>query len=303
MAASTARPLLGVALMALVTRCFTGMDTTIRYTSVLAPVLLMLFMRYTVQALMTATWIVLDRRRSFRAAHPRFQVVRGSLLLTSSIFGFYGLKAMPVPEVTAVIMLGPVAVTMMSAWWLGERVSALRWGLVAASCIGALIVIRPGSGLFGWAVLLPVASALSYAVFQVLTSRMSGLDDPLTTHFWTGITGSLAMLVVVAALVPDAATTIAALPAGTWALMVLIGLCGSTGHLMLIFAFAAAPASRLMPFTYLQIAWAALLSALVFGTLPDGPAWVGMVVIAACGAASAALNLRGGRVKPVDPPE
>ena len=58
---------------------------------------------------------------------------------------------------------------------------------------GALIVIRPGSGLFGWAVLFPLAGALSYASFQVLTAKLSALESPYTTHFYTGLTGTLVL--------------------------------------------------------------------------------------------------------------
>ena len=60
---------------------------------------------------------------------------------------------------------------LLAAWFLHEPVSPLRWALVCGGFVGALIVIRPGSGLFGWAVLFPLAGAFTYAAFQVLTSK------------------------------------------------------------------------------------------------------------------------------------
>ena len=104
---------------------------------------------------------------------------------------FLGLQFMPVPELTTINLLAPLLVTLLAAWLLHEHVSRLRWSLVAGGMVGALIVIRPGSGVFGLAVLLPLAGAFTYAAFQVLTSRLSALDPATTTHFWTGLVGTV----------------------------------------------------------------------------------------------------------------
>jgi drug/metabolite transporter (DMT)-like permease len=71
-----------------------------------------------------------------------------------------------------------------------------------------------------------------------------------------------------------------------------VALLGTTGHLLLIMALSKAPASTLMPFQYTQLAAAALAGWVAFDRLPDAYGWAGMIVIAACGAASAWLNLR-----------
>lgn len=286
------RPAAGVALIIGAGGLFAGMDTLIRHTGALLPVLLMLTARYLFQAVMMAVWLARPASPGFRPAHPRFQLARGALLLGSSAASFFGLQHLPVPEFTAISLLTPVLVTLLAAWLLHERVSRLRWVLVAGAFAGALIVIRPGSGLFGWAVLFPLAGASCYAAFQVLTSRLASLENPYTTHFWTGLTGSLILLPLLLARPLPLATLLPALPAAQWALLLSIGFCGSVGHLLLIFALGFARTSTLMPFMYLQIAWAAALAWLVAGHLPDFWAWVGMAVIAVCGAASAWLNLR-----------
>lgn len=285
--------------------CFATMDTSVKAAGALLPVLVILSARYGVQAGAMGLWLAITSRRpggaGFRAAHPRFQLARGLLLLISSAFGFFGLQYLPVAEFTAIAMLTPVLVTLMAAWLLHERVSRVRWGLIFGGFAGALIVIRPGSGLFGWAVLLPLASAVAYASFQVLTSKLSALENPYTTHFYTGLTGT----VVVTALM--LASPIDLLPALRDAaplylgLLLLIGTLGTTGHLMLVLAFGLAPTATLMPFIYAQIGFAAAISWLVFRAAPDGWGWLGMAVIAVCGAATAWLNMREAakRLQPV----
>lgn len=289
------RPLLGVALVVAMGALFAAMDTTIRFLGGALPVLLLLTARYAFQAAVMTAWIALARGASFRPAHPRFQLLRGVLLLVTSAFSFFGLQAMPVAEFTAIILLTPVLVTLFSATVLNEPVSPLRWALVAGAFAGALIVIRPGSGLFGWAVLYPVGGTIAYAGFQVLTRRLAGVENATTTHWWTGATGTAILLPLLLAFEPRAGAALAAATPGQLALLLFIGACGTFGHLLLILAFRFAPPATLMPFVYLQLGSAAVAGYVAFGVLPDGWGWVGMAVIAACGAASAWLNVVAAR--------
>ena len=308
-------PVQGVLLILGAALCFASMDSTIRGLSIASgfavPVMLILSLRYTTQAALMALWLGWRRGRAgFAVAHPRFQALRGLLLLATSLCSFFGVHAMPVPEFTAINMLTPVLVTLLAGIVLHERVSRLRWALVVGAFAGALIVIRPGSGLFGWAVLFPLLGACTYASFQVLTRRMAGLDDPDTTHFWTGAVGTALLWPALAALcLPrghlwfmGVLGDLGRLPALAWALIALVGVLGTVGHLLLIFALGKAPTATLMPFIYLQIAVAAGLGWLFFHHLPDAWGWVGMAVIGACGAATAALNLGAATPADVAPP-
>jgi len=286
------RPGLGIALVVLMSVCFAGMDTTVKHLGQFLPVLLMLWVRYACQAAAMLLWLARSGTAGLRTAHPRFQGVRGLLLLATSAMSFFGVQQLPVAEFTAIVMLTPVVVTLLAAWLLHERVSLLRWALVIGGFAGALLVIRPGSGLFGWAVLFPLAGTLCYAAFQVLTSKLSALESPFTTHFYTGAVGTLALTPLLLASGIDVAGTLGAIGAGQLALMLCVGLLGTVGHLLLIFALGLAPTATLMPFTYVQIVAAAAFGWLVFAQSPDRLGWAGMAVVAVCGAASAWLNVR-----------
>lgn len=302
---ATPRPGLGVALVVAMTACFATMDSTVKVLGAFLPVLVILWSRYSVQAATMGVWLLRSRRRAggagFRTAHPRFQFARGALLLASSMFSFFGLQHLPVAEFTAINMLAPVAVTLMAGWFLHEQVSPLRWALVIGGLLGALIMVRPGSGLFGWAVLLPLAGMLSYACFQVLTGKLSALESPYTTHFYTGLIGSLALTAMLLASRIDLAPVLRDAPPGHLGLLLLIGVLGTSGHLMLVMAFSLAPTATLMPFLYAQLGMAVIVGWLVFRQAPDAWGWVGIAVIAVCGAASAWLNVREAaeRHKPV----
>lgn len=281
----------GIVLMLAALSCFAAMDTMVRYLGGAVPVLLLLILRYLTQAVLMAPVLAFGGH-GFHSPRPGFQFVRGLLLLACSAITFIGLRYMPVAEYTAIAMLTPVLVAVFSVVALKEPISALRWALVVGAFAGALIVIRPGSGIFGWAVLWPLAGSCAYAAFQLVTSHYAPRENALVTHFWTGTVGALAVLPAWPLGLVDVPGDWQALPARAQWLVVWVGLLGTFGHLLLILAFRRASASRLTPFLYLQIAIAVLLGWAALGHVPDGWAWIGMAVIAACGAGTAVLNLR-----------
>jgi drug/metabolite transporter (DMT)-like permease len=285
-------PLLGIVLVVAAASCFAMMDTNVRFLGAFFSIAIVLWTRYALHALAMSVWIALSRDKTFRAANPMFQIARGALLAFSSSMAFAALRHMPVAEFTAIVMLTPLAATLLARIWLHERVSRLRWLLVAGGFIGALIVIRPGSGLIGWAALMPLAAAVSNAGFQILTSRFAPHEDPFTTNFYTGATGMAIATPILLATGGDVVQALTAAPPLHLGALAAVAALGTTGHLLLIMALGKAPAATLMPFQYAQIAVAAIAGFIVFGVVPDRWGWIGMLVIAVCGAAAAWLNLR-----------
>ena len=118
-------------------------------------------------------------------------LLRGVLLLTTSLLVFFSLKYTPVSEFTALAMIVPLVITLLASTRLGEKVSPLRWALVAGGFVGAMVIIRPGHSTFSWATLLPLGLVVSNSWFQILTSELAKTEDPLTLHFYTGWVGTL----------------------------------------------------------------------------------------------------------------
>ena len=283
--------LAGIGLLVLAVACFAVLDITTKVVSVRVPVVMALWFRYVFQAMATTvTMLPVRGRAMLRTAHPKFQCLRGVLLLTSSALAFFSLKYMPVGEFTAVVMITPLVITLLAALTLGERVSALRWALVAGGFAGTLVIIRPGGDAFDWVLLLPLGLVASNAWFQILTGRLVKTEDPVTMQFYTGWVGTL----IASAVLPFFWTELDS--TALWAGLVFMGVMGSVGHFMMILAYARAPASTLTPFLYAQIGFAMLGGWLVFSHVPDQWSMLGMVMIAVCGAAGAWLTVREGRV-------
>jgi drug/metabolite transporter (DMT)-like permease len=291
------QPAAGIALVVAACACFSALDTTTKYVSATVPLLMALWFRYAFQAVATTLTVLPQRGMSvLRTLHPKFQVLRGVLLLVSSLFAFASLKHMPVGEFTAIVMIAPLAITVLAATVLKEKVSAMRWALVAGGFAGTLVIIRPGAEAFQWASLLPLGLVASNAWFQVLTSKLARTEDPVTMHLYTGWVGTL----IASLALPF---VWAALPAWwMWVALCFMGFMATVGHFALILAYQRAPAATLTPYLYAQIAFAMLGGWLVFSHVPDRQSMIGIVMIAVCGAAGAWLTVRESRL-PLEPIE
>ncbi|SMP50227.1 EamA-like transporter family protein [Noviherbaspirillum suwonense] len=290
---SNKNPSAAIMMIVASTLLFSAMDAATKYLGGFLSVVFVLWTRYTLQAAMMAA-VVLNARgvSGFRTAHPRFQALRGLLLATISVLAFFSMRQMPLAEFTAIIMLSPVLITACSGWLLNERIGRLRWLLVWSGFLGTIIVIRPGSGLFGWVVIVPLLAMVVSSAYSLITSRLAVLENPYTTQFYSGFIGSALLLPLMLLERDELLSFIASADVGKASLLLLIGVLGTVGHLLLIMAFSKAGTSSLMPFTYAQIGFAALMSWLFFSHAPDFWAWVGMAMIAASGGATAWLSIR-----------
>jgi drug/metabolite transporter (DMT)-like permease len=286
-----ASPLAGIGLVVASVACFATLDTTTKYISNSVPLLMALWFRYAFQAVVTTAAVLPLRGVAIlRTVHPKFHLLRGLLLMMSSLFAFFSLRYMAVGEFTAIVMITPLVITLLAATSLGEKVSPLRWVLVAGGFVGTVVIIRPGHDAFEWTTLLPIGLVISNAWFQVLTSKLVRTEDPLTMHFYTGWVGTLvASLALPFVWVSLDTWTL-------WACLSLMGLMATIGHFFLILAYQRAPAATLTPYLFCQIGFAMLGGWLVFTHVPDQWSLVGMVMIAVCGAAGAWLAVRESRI-------
>ena len=284
----------GIGLVLLTTCMFAGSDATIKYLGGSIPVLVLLWVRYMFQTATMAAWHLLrGGPLKIRSRVPVLQCLRGALLLCNSAASFYGVQLIPLAEFTALMLLAPVATTVLSALVLKEHVSPARWGMVALGVVGMLAVVRPvGTGALGWGAMLPISSALCYAAFQLVTRRIASADDLVVTNFLSALLVTSVLGAVLWALPLDLAPTLRLASGKQWALLLLMGTFATAGHVCMAGAVRAAPLSVLMPFAYAQIAFATAIGWLLFAHAPDVWAITGICLIGLGGIGTVWLNGR-----------
>ncbi len=257
---------------------FVVMDTISKYLSSFYSVPAIVWARYFFHMLLVL--ITLGPRLGLGLVRTRrlgMQLVRGLMLAGSTLFFVFAIKQMPLAETSSITFIAPVLVTLMAVFFLKEQVEPARWLAVAGGFAGVLIIIRPGSGIFAWASLLPICCAACFACYQILTRKLANLESPYTSIFYSGLVGSVLMSFSLPYVWVWPRSLAHAL------LFVVIGLIGGLSHLILIKAYDYAPASRLAPFSYTQLIWVTAMGYLVFGQFPDHWSLIGIAVIMASG--------------------
>ncbi len=277
--ADTARNrLLGIGLVSLTFACFAVLDTTAKWLVRTLPVLEVVWLRFVGHVLFTGLLLAPRHGRALlRTAHPRLQLLRGTMLFGMTGLNFWALQYLQLAETGAIQFAVPLLIALFGAWLLGERLDAGRWAAIGTGFVGVLLIVRPGTGAFHPAILLSIGNAVLYALFNLLTRRLAAADRPEATQFLSALAAAtlLAPFAIAAWRTPSGALE--------WALLALLGIAGGIGHWLLAVAHRFAPASVLAPFLYQQIVWMTLLGWWVFGDVP-GPAVVaGTAVVVASG--------------------
>jgi drug/metabolite transporter (DMT)-like permease len=264
--------------MLLATGCFGCLDTMSKFLVAHYPASALVWLRYVMQTLvMMAIFLPRMGLGLVRTSSPGLQLLRGLMLVFSSVVFVLALRHMQIAEVASIVFLAPIIVALAGGPLLGERVAARTWLALAGGFSGVLLIIRPGGDAFTWWALLPLSCAFLFAGYQILTRKLAGRDDPITTLFLPG----LLACIVVPPVFPGA-FTVPTVPLHA-ALLVAVGILGGVGHFLLIRAHALAPATLLSPFGYSQLIVILVLGFLVFGEFPDALGLTGIVLIAASG--------------------
>jgi drug/metabolite transporter (DMT)-like permease len=182
---------LGVLFVLGAVACFSGLDTSSKAIGAM-PVMMLVWFRYVTQASVTALTQWPRRGRALlETRHPWLHALRGLLILSTSVCTNLALRAMPVGELTAIVMLTPLLMTLIGATFLHERVSPARWSLIVTAFAGALLVAKPGAGMWSWGLLMALLALALNTGFHLVTSRLSRTEDVGTMQFHTGCTGAL----------------------------------------------------------------------------------------------------------------
>jgi drug/metabolite transporter (DMT)-like permease len=189
---------------------------------------------------------------------PALQILRGVLLAFQIVVTITAFTKVGLAHSQAILASGPIFVALLSMPLLGERVGWRRWTAIGIGLCGVLIILNPAGSAFDMGVLLPLISALMFAVYVIATRLVSREDTASTSFFYTGVVGAVAISLVG----PFFWTN---LTPGDWLWMGLLCITGMSSHYFLIRAYDLLDAAAVQPLTYLQVVLAAIIGVSVFG--------------------------------------
>jgi drug/metabolite transporter (DMT)-like permease len=223
-----------------------------------------------------------------KAKNPKLALLRGVSLAAASFLAIMAFQRLPLAETISIIYLQPLLVTVFAGPVLGEKILFRHWAAAISGFMGVLLISRPGSGLSFDGVAFAMSCACVSVIYQLLSRKLVATEKTSALLFYTSLAGAIPYGLMLPWVWP------AVTPALPQLVMLLsLGVLSLFGHYLYTSAYRHAPASVLAPVNYAHIFWAVILGYLVFGQIPDGLAFAGMVIIAVSGIGLALAEHKG----------
>ena len=253
---------------------FVAVNGLVRWLGTDLPSAQSAFIRFAFGLLFLMPTVVPVLRAGFAPGALRLFAWRGVAHTAAVLCWFYAMARLPVAEVTAIGYLNPILVTLGAALFFGEHLSLRRVLAVGVAILGAAIVLRPGLRDLATGHLAQVMAASFFAVSYLFAKRLSLFAS-------AGAIVAMMSLFVTIGLAPFAVAVWQPVTLTQLGALALVALAATSGHYCMTRAFKVAPMTVTQPVTFLQLLWATLLGALVFGEGIDSFVLLGGAIIIA----------------------
>ena len=276
---TTDRPLLGIALMLGFCLLAPLGDGIAKLLGSSVALITLVTARFAIQAAILVPLCGATRRSLIMTRRDlRLTAWRTALHIAGIACMFTALKFLPIADAVAIAFVMPFIMLLLGKYVLGETVGPHRLGAAVVGFLGTLLVVQPNFLAVGAAALLPMAVALIFALFMLVTRQMAKDVDPVALQAVSGLMGTLALLPVLL-MMPDTPMP----PATSWVLIGILGVVGTLAHLLMTWSLRYAPAATLAPMQYLEIPFATAIGWLMFRDLPNGLATLGILITVGAG--------------------
>ena len=249
------------------------MDGFAKYLSSTIPILQITWSRYFFTVVIALPIILLFFRKNFKWPNePKLQLIRGLLLFCANILFFYSISVISLAKALTLAFIAPLIVTILSPFFLGEKVGIRRWLAVIFGFFGSLIVLRPGFVEINLASIAALGTGVLYGFYLIVTKKLHKSDHPLLTLLLTGVVGAIIGSLIVPSIWVQPSIQ-------EWYMMFAIGFFASIGHLFLILSLKYADASKLAPFGYFEIITNIIIGYYYFNHFPDPWTFLGLSII------------------------
>ena len=256
--------------------CFASMDATAKYLMKEIGPAQTIWARYTVQAILVTVLILPKINVYGRTKYPKLQFLRSVALMMATTLFFFAFSRLGLAEASAIFNISPVLITLGAFLFLREQIGPRRVIGILVSLLGALIIIRPGSGVFTIYAILPLGAAIFYSTYSLATRFVGTDESPWTSLFYSAIFGAICYSIYIV-------FNWNPMSNNALLLTIIIGLFGTAGHICLIRALTLGEASLVAPFIYTNLLFTTIWGFVLFGNFPDFWAIAGALIIVAAG--------------------
>ncbi|PPR11424.1 MAG: Riboflavin transporter [Alphaproteobacteria bacterium MarineAlpha11_Bin1] len=258
------------------TLAFSGMHTTIKHVSGDVDTFIIVFFRNLFGFVALMPLFLRHGLAPLKTNRIGTHTMRVIINFVSMVMFFYALSITPLAEVAALTFSAPIFATVLAIFIFKETVGLGRWLAIFIGFAGTVVILRPGFEAVNVGSLLAIGAALLWGSAVMIIKDLGRTDSALT------ITTYMVLLLIPISLVP-------ALFVWEWpsweqlGWLLIVGICGSAGHLLLNLALKEAPTNVVMPIDFVRLIWVAIFGYFLFGEIPDIFIWIGGAMIFASG--------------------
>ena len=263
---------LGILFMTFAMLCLSVNDVLVKGLSKAYPIWEVIFFRALSGVIISVVLIIFFGWKTLKTEKPLGHLTRAFSSVACVVFYFFGLKYLMLSENVAIVHSAPILATLLAAPFLGEKLGLHRIAAVALGFLGVLVIVKPGSDLFKFESLFPLAAAFFMAVSYLATRFLMSTESSVAIIFYY----SLALLITSLIFFPNHFV----IPS-LFNLIPLMGLgvMGSLGHYFMAQAAKSAEVIVITPFEYTSFIFLGIMGYYFYNEVPSTSVFIGMFLI------------------------
>ena len=183
------------------------------------------------------------------------------------------LTMLPLAMVFALEFTMPAWTALLAVWFLHERLTPSRLGVVVLGLIGVLVILRPGIAEFKPAAALVLLAAFGYAITMITTKQLTKTETTFSIVFW------MAVIQLPLSLLGSNPAVFLHLDARHLLPAIGVGVAGLTSHYCLSNAFRSGDATLVVPLDFMRIPLIAVVGWAIYSEPLDIFVLLGALII------------------------
>jgi drug/metabolite transporter (DMT)-like permease len=221
--------------------------------------------------------VLLLVRADLRAyALPRrmgLHIFRNTIHYASQFSWALSLTMLPLATVFALEFTMPAWTALLAVWFLHERMTLSRAGVVVLGLIGVLVILRPGIANFNPAAILVLLAAFGYAITMITTKKLTMTEPTFSIIFW------MAVIQFPLSLIGSDSGAFLQFDSRHILPAIGVGAAGLTSHYCLANAFRSGDATLVVPLDFMRIPLIAIVGWAFYGERLDIFVLLGALII------------------------
>lgn len=275
---NTSKPIFGIVLASIATIFFAILDTSGKWLVHSFPVIEVVWVRFAVHMLLAFVWLLYaEEPKTLWIQDKKLHALRSLMLAAMTGLNFFALQYLQLAQTAAILFSTPIIIALISSLIHQEHLSLIKWLAIVSGFLGVLIILDPFGQHFHPAMLLALAHATIYALFNFLTKRIAANSSPLVTQFYSALGPTILLLPFVFTHWQMPSTPL------EYGVFLSAGIFGFLSHNFISIAYRYATPSTISPFFYQQMIWMSLLGWLIFGQIPSWNVYLGTLLVIGSG--------------------